>query len=145
MADTLATLHRLRRLQSDQAKRALADHLTAERTAEHRLAQAHAAIAAEAASAPTDAAHPLAHAFAAWLPAAHLARAQLTAALAAAEATTTTARATLTEARAAERAAESIAEKRATEARRLALKQDQLKSDDRPARQPASGGKGSAP
>ena len=86
----------------------------------------------------------LSHAYAAWLPAAHLARAHLASALTAAEAATTTARAALTQARAAERAAEIIAEKRATEARRAALKQEQIKSDDRPARQPASGGRGSA-
>ena len=69
-ATTLATLARLRQLAANQAKRALAQALTAE----HNAAQAHATattrLAQELAAPPTDAAHPLAGSLAAWLPAA---------------------------------------------------------------------------
>jgi hypothetical protein len=70
MPPALETLHRLRRLATDQARRDLAAMLALENAAETRLAAAKTAIATEAAAATVDAGHPLAGAYAAWLPAA---------------------------------------------------------------------------
>jgi hypothetical protein len=66
MADALAKLARLRRLEAEAAKRDLAACVTAERLAQRALTQAQAAVAMEARVAVP----VLPGAFAAWLPAA---------------------------------------------------------------------------
>ena len=68
MADTMALLHRLRRLHVEQAKRVMAGALAAERAAELAATAANAALRREAAEAPGDAAHPIAPGYGAWLP-----------------------------------------------------------------------------
>jgi len=136
MPDALATLHRLRRLATDQARRDLAATLATARAAESRLANLQAALTTEAAAAQTDPAHPLAGAFARWLPAAQSQRAAATNALHDAEAHTARARADLAEARAAARAVEIIADERAATARYRRLARDQSASDDLAARRP---------
>jgi flagellar export protein FliJ len=130
MADALATLHRLRRLAGDEARRALAAALAAERAAEAKFQSLQAAMAAEAASAPNDAAHPLAGAYANWLPAAQAQRTAARAAMRAAEAEVGVARAALAQARAAARAVEVIEETRAADARHARLRRDQIVADD---------------
>ncbi len=69
MADALDTLARLRRLEADQARRALGEAIAEEGRARAAAADALAARARETALAGSDAADPLARAFAAWLPA----------------------------------------------------------------------------
>ena len=129
-ATTLATLARLRQLAANQAKRALAQALTAE----HNAAQAHATattrLAQELAAPPTDAAHPLAGSLAAWLPAAQaqIATAANTVRDAADQAAA--ARADLAQARAAERAVATLQGARLATARLLASRRDQAALDE---------------
>ncbi len=135
MTDALATLHRLRRLATDQARRDLAATLATAQAAETRLEALQAALAAEAAAAETDPAHPLAGAYARWLPAAQSRRAAAATAVDEADARTAVARAALAEARAAARAVEFMADERAATARHRRLARAQSASDDLAGRQ----------
>jgi flagellar export protein FliJ len=130
MPPALETLHRLRRLATDQARRDLAAMLALENAAETRLAAAKTAIATEAAAATVDAGHPLAGAYAAWLPAAQARGTAAAAAVRAAEAEVALARGLLADARAAARSVEFIADERAEVARRDRLRRDQAGADD---------------
>jgi hypothetical protein len=86
MTASLATLQRLRRLASDQARRDLALRVAGVGDAEARLRAAQAALNNEALSCPADAADPLAGSFALWLPAAQARRFAAAAAVRTAEA-----------------------------------------------------------
>jgi hypothetical protein len=130
MSGSLATLQRLRRLASDQARRELAIRVAAVSDAEARRAAAQASLTDEALSCPADAAHPLAGSFALWLPAAQARRFAAAAAVRTAEAELTAARAALAEARAASRAVEVIADERAALRRQDGLRREQMLADD---------------
>jgi flagellar export protein FliJ len=136
MADALATLHRLRRLATDQARRDLAATLATTLVAETRFTAIQASLTAEAAAAQTDPVHPLAGAYARWLPAAQSQRAAAAIALQEAEAQAALTRAALAEARAAARAVEIIADERAANARHRRLAREQTASDDLASRRP---------
>ncbi len=69
MADALRTLARLHHLRANQARRALADALAAERDAERAVCDAAQALVRETAAAPRDAADPLFAFRIGWLPA----------------------------------------------------------------------------
>ncbi len=69
MAEALDTLARIRKLEADQARRVLGQAVTRENHAREVADAAQAAKGQEAALAVSDAAHPLAYAYAAWLPA----------------------------------------------------------------------------
>jgi hypothetical protein len=126
----LKTLHRLKRLATDQARRDLASTLAIEHAAEARLEAARAAMAQEAAAFVADAGHPLAGAYAAWLPAAQARGAAAAAAVRAAEAEVVLARGLLADARSAARSVEFIVDERAEAARRDRLRRDQAGADD---------------
>jgi hypothetical protein len=78
---SLPTLARLRRLETELAKRELAEAMREEAHAQAALEAVQAAMAREQAGAPADPADPLAGAFAAWLPVARRELARDTAAL----------------------------------------------------------------
>jgi hypothetical protein len=125
MTDTLATLLRLRQLAADQARRDLAASLADQQTAEQNQANAVAAFQLQAAAAPKDAAHPLASAYASWLPAGLQAAAAAARAADAASAAVTDCREALAQTRAAERAVVHIQQDRkAAAARKLQAKLD---------------------
>jgi hypothetical protein len=130
MSDSLATLQRLRRLASDEARRDLAARVASVSAAEARLNAAQAALTDEALSCPSDAADPLAGSFALWLPAAQARRFAAAAAARTAEAEVAAARAALAEARAAARAVEVIADERAVLLRQDGLRRAQVLMDD---------------
>jgi flagellar export protein FliJ len=130
MPPALETLSRLRRLATDQARRDLASMLAIEHAAETRLAAAKAAMVREAASWVADAKHPLAGAYAAWLPAAHARRAVAATAVQAAEAEIVLARGLLADARAAAKSVEFVADARAEAVKRDAMRRDQARADD---------------
>jgi hypothetical protein len=119
MADALATLLRLRKLHTDQARRALAEALAAEAAAATAASATRATIRAELAAPPPPANHPLAGGFPAWLPAARAALANTEIRLTQAQTRSEANRAALTAARAATRAVEAVQETRAaTDARK---------------------------
>jgi len=128
--DPLATLHRLRKLGADQARRDLAASLAAESQAEQRHRDAAIALKREAAAHPADVAHELANAFAAWRP---RGLAELSgAAMACREATahTVLSRAELATWRAAERAVQSIQDERSAARRVEVQRHEQVRLDD---------------
>jgi flagellar export protein FliJ len=130
MTDTLATLHRLRRLTADQARRHLAACLSTVHAAEAKLEAAQTAVAREAATAPTDAAHPLAGSYALWLPAAQAHRVAAAQAVRAAEADLTGARTALAEARAATTAVDHLIADHTAASHRAAQRREQASADD---------------
>jgi flagellar biosynthesis chaperone FliJ len=113
MADTLATLARLRRLESETAKRALAEATVALQTAKDAVAAAEAAIAGEAQIDDSPGA------FAAWLPRAQRNLAALRAAAAEAEQRHQAARKAFAESRVAENAMENFLDQQETKRRAL--------------------------
>ena len=128
--DPLATLHRLRKLGADQARRDLAVTLAGEVQAEQRHHDAAIALKREAAAHPADVAHELANAFAAWRP---TGLAELSgAAVACREATarTVVSRAELAARRAAERAVQSMQDDRSAARRVEMQRHEQVLLDD---------------
>jgi hypothetical protein len=125
MADALAILARLRRLQVTQAQRAMADALAAERGAALAKAAAGAALCREALATPGDAAHPLARGYAAWLPAGQADMRAAHAAGRVAEAGVDKARTALAELRAAESAVAHVCQERASAGHARILKKQQ--------------------
>jgi hypothetical protein len=125
MADALAKLARLRRLEAEAAKRDLAAATAAERAAQRALVQAQAAVALEA-RIPLPAAPG---AFAAWLPAAAQAIAQCKSAETQATVHRNAARLALAQRLAAQKAVDTVladrtAEQRIEVARRLERSRD---------------------
>ncbi len=120
MADVLALLHRLRAAQADQARRDLAVALTAENQAAEARGNADSALRREAAEHPSDAAHPLAAAYAVWRPRGLATLHRAATACHDTSVQTVERRAALAENRAAARAVEVLEEARAA-ARRAAL------------------------
>ena len=106
MADALATLRRLRRLEVEAAHRDLAGKLAVALAAEQRAETARSALRTEADAAPRDAANPLAGGFANWLPAGQNA------------------------ARAAERAVQTVQDASTAARQATARKRTQLELDD---------------
>ncbi len=130
MADTLATLARLRRLQATAAKRGVADALRAEAEAEAALRQARQAPSDEAGQVTAAQDQLSASAFALWLPrAAAQIRSQATKADAAVR-ERDAARARLRAAEGALDAVRSLQEERDTVARRASLRRTQLQLDE---------------
>jgi flagellar biosynthesis chaperone FliJ len=113
MVDTLATLARLRRVEMETAKRALADATLELRAARDKVAAAEAAIGAEAriAASPAE--------FAAWLPRARQMIAAARMEAVDAERRHQAARAAFVESNAAEKSVETLLEQRETKARAL--------------------------
>jgi hypothetical protein len=120
--DKLAVLARLRRLQVEEARRAMATSRDAASAAALRLHEAEAAIQAEAEGEPGD--------YARFLPAGLAARARATTLLHRAEAVQDAMRVALADARAGERAVEQAAQLRATQARQDARAREQAVLDD---------------
>lgn len=122
--DPLAVLARVRRLETDQARRHLAERLARGAAAAARLEAADRAIAAEAACAaqPAD--------YAAWLVRGRADRARAAGLLALEREAEETARQALAAARAASRAVELLAEDRAREAARTEARRVQARLDD---------------
>jgi flagellar biosynthesis chaperone FliJ len=119
VADAIARLLRLRTAQADAARRDLADALREAEAASLRVETARVALRREAEAAPTDALHPLAGAYAAWLPAGRAAIARAGAEASERQAEAEAARAALAAARMEARACETLAEAQAA-ARRVA-------------------------
>jgi flagellar biosynthesis chaperone FliJ len=129
MADTLAGLARLRRLDVAQAKRDLATAIATELAASRALRAAQAGLAQEARLS----AGQLPAAFAAWLPTASAAIRQCHATERQAAAARESARQTLAAHRAALKAAETLLEKREAAARLDASRRaDRMRGDRRP-------------
>jgi hypothetical protein len=126
MADTVARLIRLRAAEANAAARAVAAASRAQGEAEARLAATQRAIPAEAAAVPLGADHPLAGAFAAWLPAGQAAIRRAAMEEAARRAALETARSGLVAAKVALRACEALQEARAEAGRAVALKAEQV-------------------
>ncbi len=134
MADTLATLARLRRLQATAAKRGLADALRAEAEAEAALQQAQQAPGLEARHVAAEDERLLASAFANWLArsAAVIHGQTLRADAAAQERGAASAR--LQAAEGALEAVCTLQEERAVVARRASLRRGQMRLDEAGAR-----------
>lgn len=130
MADAIARLLRLRAAEADAARRSLAKALHDKDLTTAQVEDAADALEAETRMAPRDLSHPLAGAFAAWLPAGHQAIARAQADNAATEAALATARNALTEARLAVRACETFAEVRKAATRAAALGREQVLLED---------------
>jgi hypothetical protein len=130
MADALATLRRLRRLEVEAAHRDLAGKLAAVLEAEQRAEAARSALVTEAQAAPRDAAHPLAGSFPDWLPAGQNAARTAAAAERTAQAHAEASRPALAEARAAERAVETVQNASTAAQHAAARKRTQLELDD---------------
>lgn len=130
MANALATLARLRRLDADQARAALGDALVVEMQADRRLAGARRDAEHEAEQAPADAAHPLAGAYAAWLPAAARAIAAAEAARREAEKNSHAAMRALTGRKAALEAVETIEAERERARKRIIARKTQSGLDE---------------
>jgi hypothetical protein len=130
MADPLATLCRLRRLEVDAAHNDLAEKFALAHQAEQRAEAARTALRTEAQAAPRDPAHPLAGSFSNWLPIGQNAARAAAAAERAANANAEASRAALAEARAAERAVETVQDARAAARQVAARKHEQLVLDD---------------
>jgi flagellar export protein FliJ len=130
MADALATLRRLRRMNADQARRDLAASLAASSEANQRAQVARAALQSEARAAAVDAGHPLAGSYAAWLPAGQMAVRETVTAERTAQLRAEASRAALAEARAAERAVETVQDAQAVARQAAALKREQAELDD---------------
>jgi flagellar export protein FliJ len=126
MADPVARLLRLRAIEADAARRAVAAALRAQGEAEARLAVAQHAISAEARIGVADAADPLAGAFARWLPAGQAAIRRAAMEEAAKRAALEVARGALTAARVSVRACETLQETQAALRREAVLKAEQL-------------------
>lgn len=122
--DPLAVLARLRRLETDQARRHLAERLARSATAAARLDAADHAFAAEAgcAALPAD--------YAAWLVRGRADRARAAGLLALERAAEETARQALADARAAGRAVELLTEERTRAAARKEARRVQARLDD---------------
>ncbi len=116
---------RLRAAEADAARRDLAAALRSHDSAARHLAGARGALAAEAREAPGDPAHPLAGAYASWLPSAQAAIQRAAAEQTARAAALELSRAALAEARIALRACESLAEAQRLARREVALKREQ--------------------
>ena len=130
MTRALDTLARLRRLETEQARRALGLATAQETQAATILGQAQSAPNREARSTPSDPADPLARAFAAWLPAAASAIADARAACAERQAERDRAQAALAGARASLEAVETLIGERDRLARRLFARRAQLRLDE---------------
>jgi flagellar biosynthesis chaperone FliJ len=130
VADALATLRRLRQIEADQARRALAAALAASLEAERRAQAARTALQTEARAAPVDAGHPLAGSYAAWLPTGQTAVREAAAAERIAQTRADATRAALAEARAAERAVETVLDARAAARHAASLRREQVELDD---------------
>jgi hypothetical protein len=130
MADALATLRRLRQIEADQARRALAAALAASLEADRRAQAARTALETEARAAPADAAHPLAGSYAVWLPVGQTEVREAGAADRTAQTRADATRAALAEARAAERAVEIVQAARAAARHAAVLKREQVELDD---------------
>jgi hypothetical protein len=122
--DPLAVLARLRGIELDAARRAMAEAAGTLAGVEAAERRAEVSRHAEAAAAPAD--------YAAWRPARDVARARIAEARMVAEARTEEARAALTEARAAARAVGLLREARREEARRARLARDEAALADYP-------------
>lgn len=131
MPDPLHTVARLRNLAVDEAKRALADCVTAEATAAAVLRRLDSAIAAEtdAASDPAGGDQAVAD-FAAWLRRISADQTAAAAVLAAAETRSTEARAVLAASRAGARALDALLARRDTERRLAADRREQAALDE---------------
>ena len=125
MADTLATLLRLRHLEADQAKRGLADALASERAAEQALLHANETVRRESVFAMENKTRALAGAFGAWLPAAQAARQAVSANRDAASVQVEKCRSALAGARTAERAVEHARDARTDAAKAAAQRKEQ--------------------
>jgi hypothetical protein len=130
MADPVARLMRLRAAEADAARRDLAVALRAHDAAAEHLGAAVDRVHQEAAAAPSDPTHPLAPAFAIWLPqgAAAIQRARVE--FASRSLALDLARGALAGARVAERACETLAEERAVERRAERLAAEQVLLED---------------
>ena len=124
--DPLAVLARLRRLETDQARRFLAERVARSVAAAAREEAATATIAAEAATCQPEA-------FGAWLTRGLAERARAAHLAELAEREAEAARAALAEARARQRAVERLVEDRARAAARAAARAEQAALDDRSA------------
>jgi hypothetical protein len=124
--DPLAILARLRRLETDQARRFLAERVGRSAAADEQAEAAVAAIAAEAATSQPDA-------FGAWLTRGLAARARAAHLAAIAEREAEAARAALADARAGELAVAQLVEARMRAAARAAARAEQAALDDRSA------------
>ena len=131
MSDPLPLVHRLRRLAADEARRALAECLTAEAEAAAALRALDAEIAAEtdAASDPDRDDRPVED-FAVWLRRIAVDRAAAVTTLADAETRSAEARAVLAATRTAERALEILMEQQAAERAAAGQRQEQAVLDE---------------
>jgi hypothetical protein len=129
---------RLRVAEADAARRILAEALRAVENATCQVISAKEAMIHEGVCAPADAAHPLAGAYAIWLPSGKAAVADAHAAEAASQAGFEASRAALADARLAVRACEMLAEAQAAHRRAEMLKGAQIVLEDgaRGARRP---------
>ena len=130
MADALDTLARLRKLEADQARRALGEATLRENRARKTADDAHAARGHEAALAASDADDPLAAAYAAWLPASIQAVAAAEAACGQHALATNTARQALAAHKAALEAVETLAAERDLVRRRHQARRAQSRLDE---------------
>ncbi len=130
MADTLATLARLRRLQATAARRDVADALRAEAEAEAALHQARQAPLDEAGRVNASQDQAVAAAFARWLPRAAAQIRGQAARLDTAGRTLDAARQTLQAAEGALEAVETLREEREALARRTMLRRAQMLLDE---------------
>ncbi len=129
MADALATLARLRRMEADQARRALGMAIGQERQAVQAAANARADRQREALLAAR-AADPLAGAYAAWLPASVRTIAQADAAVSRSAADRDLAAASLAGCKAALEAVETLIDERNHTRRRHASRRAQSRLDE---------------
>ena len=129
-ADSVTRLMRLRVAEADAARRNLADALRALENAASQVVSAREAVIHEGVCAPADAAHPLAGAYAAWLPAGEAAVADAHAIEAARQAGFEASRAALADARLAVRACEMLAQAQAAHRRAAGLKKAQIMIED---------------
>ena len=120
MTDTLALVQRLRRLEADQARRALAEALRAERDAESAVAALAATLLQETAYAK----HNPSRDFGDWLPAEKTARQEAAAKLLQAATAVAECRQTLAQARAGERAVKHVRETHAAKSSKLARRHE---------------------
>jgi hypothetical protein len=130
VADSLVILRRLRALEADRARRDLAASLSAERAAEGAVLQTEAALKHESQGPATDAANPLAGAYAAWRPVGLAARHAAMERHHQSQISTAANRELLAAVRAAERAVEIVLENRAADRGRLQQQHQQLLLDD---------------
>lgn len=121
---------KLRHFAADEARRELALRIAAEQGAEHAVAAARQALAAEMAFATHHPGDDAAFAHASWRPAGLAAQQEAQARLAQAEAATQAARAALAQARAGARAVEQLADLARARRRDEAARAAQLRMED---------------